>query len=472
MKAGVLALLLTSTIAVVTKVENQQVQQKPTKFLQTSNEGLAVSTLSQTSSKRIVSYNGNNFDDDTENPFADFIIGIILICFSFPILWNNERKQVRIAALLIEGEKNVVDCQDYKQPETSQDMKLIYASGQTQSDSVIVDEHFGVQISNSVKLIRSVEMFQWVEHKKSSNNRTETSYTKEWKNHIVNSSAFRDPYHQNPHFMPFDSKTTVAEKVDFGGYVLAPSQISKINTSKTLGLTNDQVKLAQEKQQNYLNDHSYEAPKESGGSLLISLKKNNGVTDIGDVKVTFSYIPCGPTTIVAQQICDKDNFTFRQWNPKKVALPITQNNYPDQEVVCLMCACCPCATIVDQMFQSMFKETIEFVEEQPISKVDLFKKKSQENDMTTVYIRIGGWFLMYAGICLLFSPIIYTLSWIPLVGFLMAHGFKLIVAIFAFVVSVTLSSLTIGIAWLYYRPLYGAAFLGIVGVGLALIFLV
>lgn len=79
---------------------------------------------------------------------------------------------------------------------------------------------------------------------------------------------------------------------------------------------------------------------------------------------------------------------------------------------------------------------------------------------------------MFAGICLLFSPIIYTLNWIPLVGFMMAHGFKFIVMIFAFVLSITLSALTIGIAWLYYRPLYGAAFLGVCSIGVALIFLV
>jgi len=79
---------------------------------------------------------------------------------------------------------------------------------------------------------------------------------------------------------------------------------------------------------------------------------------------------------------------------------------------------------------------------------------------------------MFMGICLLFSPIIYTLTWIPLVGYMMAHGFGFIVGIFAFVVSITLSALTIGLAWLYYRPLIGAIFLAIVAAGLALIFYV
>jgi hypothetical protein len=90
--------------------------------------------------------------------------------------------------------------------------------------------------------------------------------------------------------------------------------------------------------------------------------------------------------------------------------------------------------------------------------------------MTTWIMRVGGWLLMWFGIMLLFSPVIYTLTWIPLVGYLMAHGFSFVVALFAMVVSLTLSSLTMGVAWLYYRPLWGIMFLSVVGVGIALIF--
>lgn len=76
---------------------------------------------------------------------------------------------------------------------------------------------------------------------------------------------------------------------------------------------------------------------------------------------------------------------------------------------------------------------------------------------------------MFIGICLLFSPIIYTLTWIPLIGYMMAHGFSFIVAIFALILSITLSALTIGLAWLYYRPLLGLALLSVVAIGVSLI---
>ena len=107
-----------------------------------------------------------------------------------------------------------------------------------------------------------------------------------------------------------------------------------------------------------------------------------------------------------------------------------------------------------------------------MSKKDVFLKQREQNDMTTWIMRVGGWFLMWVGIILLFSPVIYTLTWIPLVGYMMAHGFSFVVALFALIVSLTLSFLTMGIAWLYYRPLWGAVFLAAVGLGVYLIFFV
>lgn len=77
---------------------------------------------------------------------------------------------------------------------------------------------------------------------------------------------------------------------------------------------------------------------------------------------------------------------------------------------------------------------------------------------------------MWIGIMLFFYPIIYTLSWIPLVGYFMAHGFAFIAGLFALIVSIVFTSLTIGLAWIYYRPLVGAILLGLVGIGLGLMF--
>ena len=62
-----------------------------------------------------ITYGGYSYDNNTSNPAADFIFGILLIVMSFPVLWNNERKQVKIYNLLVKGQKECSDA-DFKKP--------------------------------------------------------------------------------------------------------------------------------------------------------------------------------------------------------------------------------------------------------------------------------------------------------------------------------------------------------------------
>lgn len=86
----------------------------------------------------------------------------------------------------------------------------------------------------------------------------------------------------------------------------------------------------------------------------------------------------------------------------------------------------------------------------------------EENTLVTKVLRVSGWLMLWLGIYLLFSPIIYTLSWIPLVGYFLSTGFGLVACLFALILSIVLSLLTIAIAWIAYRPLFGLLLLGAV----------
>jgi hypothetical protein len=67
---------------------------------------------------------------------------------------------------------------------------------------------------------------------------------------------------------------------------------------------------------------------------------------------------------------------------------------------------------------------------------------------------------MWFGIYLLFSPLITLLSWIPLVGSLIAAGASIITIIFSFVLAIFFTILTLGIAWFYYRPVLALIAIG------------
>ena len=79
--------------------------------------------------------------------------------------------------------------------------------------------------------------------------------------------------------------------------------------------------------------------------------------------------------------------------------------------------------------------------------------------------------MMFIGIWLLFSPLIAACAWIPLVGYMLAHGVSFVVMIFALILSATLTMLTIAVAWVYYRPLFGILLLTGVAIGVGILFL-
>lgn len=171
--------------------------------------------------------------------------GIILIFLSFPLLWNNERKYVKIAALLSKGRKVCVEA-DVRAPKIENNFKLVYASGITTNDDPLVDSDLGIEVQNSVRLVRTVEMYQWVEteHEKKDEPTTYT-YERQWRGYPIDSSRFNDSYsYQNPPNMPLMSNSFQANLVKFGEYTLDRSQKDKLTNSITLKLTDDHLQTA------------------------------------------------------------------------------------------------------------------------------------------------------------------------------------------------------------------------------------
>lgn len=228
-------------------------------------------------------------------------------------------------------------------PQESQNFKLIHGIGETHNKSDIVDSQFGVSIRDSVKLIRKVEMYQWVEHRRKQNKSYVYTYNPEWKSHVVSSSNFQHGNHHNPSDMPYNPNTILGEKVTFGSFELADSQKEKCHASKMINLNQAQIQELQELTGNTLHAKGYSNFSQEG-LFFVSRKDdkrlNNSGYEIGDIRVQFEHVPCGYTTIIAQQILKGSTFTFRKWNPKKENVPIGENNDPDFQVVCGGCSSC------------------------------------------------------------------------------------------------------------------------------------
>lgn len=122
--------------------------------------------------------------------------------------------------------------------------------------------------------------------------------------------------------------------------------------------------------------------------------------------------------------------------------------------------------------QFVGEATLETVLSEPKSKDDIFKQMEEDNSTTTKIFRVVGWLTMWIGIWLLFSPIIYTISWIPLVGYFVASGFGFVAGLFALILSIIFSLLTIAVAWISYRPVFALCLIAAVVLGVAVILFV
>ena len=83
--------------------------------------------------------------------------------------------------------------------------------------------------------------------------------------------------------------------------------------------------------------------------------------------------------------------------------------------------------------------------------------------------RCLGVILTIFGLYLLFSPIIAFLEFIPFVGYMLGSLASFAAFLFALIVGLTVSSLTIAFAWVFYRPLVGIPLLMLAACGIYLI---
>ncbi len=154
------------------------------------------------------------------NSFAGVLFGLILIAGMIVLLFWNEGRAVQTEKALAEGAGAVVLVENAP-VDPANDGKLIHVTGPVVTGQVLTDDAFGIEVEG-IRLVRTVEMFQWVE---SESSETKTSlgggedtvttytYSKEWKEGRVDSSEFKQPdNHQNPqaHSRARPSRSTTA----------------------------------------------------------------------------------------------------------------------------------------------------------------------------------------------------------------------------------------------------------------------
>ncbi len=360
------------------------------------------------------------------------LLGLLLFFGSFPLLWWNEGRAVQTAESLEEGKGLVVSVASDK-VDAAHEGKLVHMSGLAHTDSRVKDSDFGVD-EQAIKLMRTVEMFQWVEREKTETKKrvgggekkkTTYRYTKEWAAEHHDSSEFEKPQgHSNP-AMRFEDKTVFAQNVTLGAFSLPEDMVDDIGGATPLVVKSealDEVTPAIRNQTKVVDGAFYVRPGAASADF------DAGEPQVGDHRIRFKVVPAAEISVVAQQ----RGSSF-------------------------------------QPFQTKAGDAISMVEMGTLGAEQMFTGALEANAMLTWILRGVGWLLMAIGLMLVLRPIAVVADILPFMGSVVSLG----VFVLSVAIALPLSLLTIAVAWVAVRPVLGIALLVLVLVlvaGLVLLF--
>lgn len=399
--------------------------------------------------------------------FKGLLIGTALIVASVCFLFWNEGRTIKRTKALNEGAKAVVDV-DSNVVDSANEGKLVHLTGDAVSSDVLVDPFFNVS-TQSIKLVRRVEMFQWQEDVETHTERTSGggttttktySYEKVWSENPIDSSNFKESGHDNPNSFPVSSEEFSAENVTLGSFKLSPSLIAAIRSEKEfIPDKEDQVKeddrqetdqsaaitkfgnsgdsaeandddqapgdlytpaaTEDEYQAEFVDDVNETSQGESVGFVPVAngfYKGNPNQVNVGDVRVTYTYVPSPlPISVVSQQ----QGESFVPYKAK------TGN--------------------------------VELLEIGTVSAEDMFVKAQNENKALAWIIRLFGLIVIFFGFKTLFNPLVVLADVVPFAAKIVGMG----VGFVAFCLSLCLTLTTIAVGWLAYRPLIAVPLLAV-----------
>lgn len=341
------------------------------------------------------------------------LIGGLLFLGSFALLWWNEGRAIGEARALAEGAGAVIDV-GIDTVEAKNEGKLLHVTGQVDASPQARDDSTGLAV-DALQLRRVVEMYQWVEKRSSKEEKklgggsetvTVYEYEQEWNDDPIDSSDFKKPEtHANPNQWPLHSDSFAANEVKLGAFVLAQA------TRDALGRWQD-LPAAITAQ---LPEQFGEFRRLANGALYRGADPER--PEVGDMRIRYEYQPEATFSIVAKQS----------------------------------------GGLLDRYVASNGREVL-LVEDGSVPAAQMFEGAQARNSLITWLVRAGGTLLMWIGLSMVFAPISRVLDVLPMLGTIGSWGIGLVTGL----ISLLLSLLTIGIAWVFYRPLLGFAIIAAV----------
>jgi hypothetical protein len=339
---------------------------------------------------------------------------VLLVCAALPAMWCNEGRAVTTARSLEEGAAAVIEVAS-EAVDLANEGRLVHVVGRADASETLRDPEFGVTAS-AIRLVRTTEMYQWKEHEKTetrvrpSGGKEEVktyTYYKEWSEHEIASGSFHSSSAPtNPGPVPFASTSFTAQTVRLGAFTLPPALVAKIKAQEPLPVTPAAAAaLPASMKMKFADDGFYRG-------------RDPGAPEVGDVRVRFGIVRAQVVTVVAGQ----DKASFRP-------------------------------------YQTRAGDALSMLEPGSRAAESMFRTAAVVNSVLTWILRAVGFVFVSAGVFLVFRPIVVLGEAVPLVGALLGAGLWL----FSFGFGAVLSLATVATAWMFYRPLYAAVLILIIG---------
>ena len=175
--------------------------------------------------------------------FSGMGLGLALLVGGTILLWWNEGDFVATRDALNETQAITEELGDVNAVNNALNGKVVHATGYADTSDILTDSFFGVS-EKAISLQRSVEYFQWVEHKKTEKRKklgggeetvTTYTYSQEWTARPVSSANFHDPSARqnnvNRQLVNVENERLYATNVRLGAYRLPDFFIRSISGS-------------------------------------------------------------------------------------------------------------------------------------------------------------------------------------------------------------------------------------------------
>jgi hypothetical protein len=346
------------------------------------------------------------------------LFGLVLIGGSGVFLFWNEGRAVQTQRSLAEG-ASVVMSVDPARVDPADDGKLIHVTGDLKPGAPLTDPDFTVS-ATALRLVRTVEMYQWKEESKSETRRnvggseetvTTYEYVRTWSETRYDSSRFKRPEgHVNPQ-MRYRGASYSSRDATLGAFRPGTNVIDRLPATEAVPLD---PSLA-----NRLAGRIDGPVQVADGRIYLG--DNPSQPNIGDLRISYRLAPAGATSIIGRQA--GTGFAEYQTQAGDALLLVRPGTY---------------------------------------SAADMFAAAQRENRILTWILRFAGVLAMFFGFVLVLNPLVVVADVVPFIGSILAAG----AGIVSLVLTAIVAPVVIAVAWFWYRPLVSAAVL-VIGLVLA-----